>query len=94
MSLPLAIAVYWICWWLVLLMVLPFGIRTQQEAGAVVPGTIESAPAVPRLLARLVATTVLATVIFAVVYSVIEYRLVKLDDFPLLPVFEEASGSR
>ena len=40
-----SIAVYIFIWWITLFLVLPFGVRTQQEEGSVVPGTPESAPA-------------------------------------------------
>ena len=36
MSLVFAIAVYFICWWMVLFAVLPIGVRTQEEAGEIV----------------------------------------------------------
>ena len=39
MSLTTAIAIYFIIWWIVLFAVLPWGVRSQQESGAVAPGT-------------------------------------------------------
>jgi len=39
MSVSFAIAIYFIIWWTVLFAVLPIGVRTQAEDGAVVPGT-------------------------------------------------------
>jgi predicted secreted protein len=33
MSIPFAIALYFVIWWTVLFAVLPFGVRTQDEAG-------------------------------------------------------------
>ena len=71
MSLTLAIAVYFIIWWLVLFIVLPLGVRDQHEAGEVVPGTPASAPANPRLVRIAVLTTILSAVVLAVVYGVI-----------------------
>ena len=44
MSLSFAIAIYVVIWWTVLFAILPIGVRTQGEDGAVVPGTPESAP--------------------------------------------------
>ena len=44
MSVTFAIAIYVVIWWTVLFAVLPIGVRTQGEDGAVVPGTPESAP--------------------------------------------------
>ena len=68
MSTALAIALYFMIWWLTLFMVLPVGVRTQAEDGKVVPGTPESAPAAPRILRIALINTVLATVVFAIVY--------------------------
>lgn len=87
MSLPFAIAIYFICWWLVLFMILPIGVRTQQEDGEIVPGSAESAPTSPHLAAKLVATTVVASIIFAGIYAVIVFKLITLDDIPFLPTF-------
>ena len=68
MSLTLGIAIYFIVWWTVLFAVLPFGVRTQDEEGTIVPGTPESAPADPRMLRVAGLTTLVATVVFALVY--------------------------
>ena len=87
MSLPLAIALYFVIWWTVLFAVLPFGVRTQDEDGAVVPGTPGSAPTAPRLLRVAVITSIAAAAVLAVVYLVITYRLIDLDTFvPLSPL--------
>ena len=72
MTLAFALAIYFIIWWLVLFMVLPIGLRTQGEAGDVVPGTPASAPATPRLLRVLLTTTIIASLVFALVYQVLE----------------------
>ena len=69
MSLTLGLALYFIIWWTVLFAVLPFGVRTQGEAGEIVPGTPASAPVAPRLLRTFAITTVAAGAVFAVVYG-------------------------
>ncbi len=84
MSLTLGIAVYVIIWWTVLFAVLPIGVRTQGEAGEVVPGTPESAPVAPRLLRIVALNTLVATIVFAGVWLVIHYRLISVDDLSLL----------
>lgn len=84
MSITTAIATYFVLWWLVLFVVLPFGIRSQHETGEVSPGTDPGAPAIPRLLARLVWTTIVAAVVFAAMYVVYVYRLVSLEDLATL----------
>jgi predicted secreted protein len=78
-SLITAIAIYFIIWWTVLFAVLPWGIRSQEESGPVVPGTDPGAPAIPRLVAKLIGTTVVAGVIFALCAVVYNYRLVSLE---------------
>jgi predicted secreted protein len=75
------IAIYIFIWWTSLFAVLPFGVRTQQEEGSVVPGTPESAPAKPRLL-RVVTNTAISSVIFVIVYLIIKFRLITADTFP------------
>lgn len=89
MSLSLSLATYFIVWWLTLFMVLPFGIKTQEEEGEVVPGSAESAPAMPNLLKKGLITSLIAGVIFAGIYSVYTYNLISLDDIPFLPKFED-----
>ena len=82
MDLVLSIAVYVFIWWITLFAVLPFGVRTQEEAGDVVPGTPESAPAKQRMVRIFLINTVVATVVFAIVYVVISYGLITPDMAP------------
>ena len=89
MSWTTAAAIYFILWWVVLFAVLPWGIRSQEESGEVVPGSDPGAPAIPRLTAKLVWTTVVSSAIFGLLVLIYAYRLVTLDDlgtlFGLLP---------
>jgi predicted secreted protein len=73
LSVPLAIAIFITIWFVVLFAVLPFGVRSQEEAGEVVPGTDPGAPAAPRILTKALWTTAIATVIFAAVAAAIVY---------------------
>ena len=79
MSLTTVIAIYFVIWWIALFVVLPFGIRSQQESGEIAPGTDPGAPVVARLWLRLVWTTIVATVVFAICLVAYDYRLVTLD---------------
>ncbi len=88
MSLTLSIATYFICWWMALFMVLPFGVRTQQEEGEVVPGSVESAPKTPHILKKFFYTSLLGFVFFCIAYSLYTYDIVNIDDIPLLPTFK------
>ena len=62
------IAIYFVVWWVVLFAVLPFGVRTQDDAGDVTLGTTPSAPVRPRLVRTAIATTILAAVIVGAVW--------------------------
>jgi predicted secreted protein len=68
MSIPFALAVYFCIWFITLFAVLPFGVRTQGEAGDVVPGTPESAPAAFPMGKVALWNTAVATVCFVVFY--------------------------
>jgi predicted secreted protein len=83
-SITTAIAIYFIVWWVVLFAVLPFGVRSQHESGAVEPGTDPGAPAVPAIWRKLVWTTVASTIIFAVCAVLYRYRIVTLDGLAAL----------
>jgi len=63
----------------VLFAVLPWGIRSQHEAGEIVPGTDPGAPAIPNLKRKLLWTTLVSAVIFAACYVVYVDRLVTLE---------------
>ncbi|MEL7047951.1 MAG: DUF1467 family protein [Pseudomonadota bacterium] len=81
MGVTLSIAVFFIIWWAVLFAVLPFGLRTQDEAGEVVPGTPESAPVEPKLLRLFALNTVVALIVFAAIWTSIEFGYVTIDTF-------------
>jgi predicted secreted protein len=83
-SLITAIAVYFIVWWVVLFAVLPWGVRSQEESGAVEPGTDPGAPVIPAIWRKLIWTTVASTVIFAVCVMLFRYRILTLDGLAAL----------
>jgi predicted secreted protein len=83
-SVSTAAAIYFVLWWVLLFAVLPWGVRSQEESGDVVPGSDPGAPAVPRLVAKLLWTTVVTTIVFALLYLGYVYRVVALDDLAAL----------
>lgn len=86
MSLTFGLALYFIIWWTVLFAVLPFGVRTQAEAGEVVPGTPESAPAAPRMLRTFAITSAVAGAVFALVYAVLVGQIIDVGAYLPDPV--------
>ena len=58
-------AIYFVMWWIVLFLTLPFGIRSQHEDGEGSPGTDPGAPVTTGMGRKLIWTTVLSAIIFA-----------------------------
>ena len=81
-------AMYFIIWWTVLFAVLPFSLRTQDDAGESVLGTHSSAPRGPHLLRAMLRTTVVSLVVCALFYVVTRYFGLTFDDLPrIVPDF-------
>jgi predicted secreted protein len=73
------IAIYLTMWWVVLFAVLPLGVRSQAEAGEIVPGSDPGAPAIAGLKRKLVITTVVAAVLWCILALVIASGWVSLE---------------
>jgi predicted secreted protein len=56
-------ALFFIIWWTLLFAILPFGIRSQVEAGEVVRGSEPGAPAAPALREKALWTTLAAAIV-------------------------------
>jgi predicted secreted protein len=70
MALTSAIAIYVLFWVMTLFMVLPFGMRTAEEAGAAAePGHAESAPHEFRFARVALRTTLVSAILFALFYA-------------------------
>ncbi|WP_291842369.1 DUF1467 family protein [Bradyrhizobium sp.] len=65
-SISTALAIYFVLWWLVLFLTLPFGVRSQHEDGDSVPGTDPGAPVLARMGRKLLWTTLISGVLFAI----------------------------
>ena len=63
-----AFAIYFVLWWLVLFLTLPFGVRSQHEdgegAGQMAPGTDHGAPVLARMGSKLIWTTIISAIIY------------------------------
>jgi len=87
MGIVSGIAVYFVCWWITLLAVLPLAVRPQGEEGDIVPGTVASAPVNPHMRRKLILTSLLAFLPWGFVFAVMEYNILSFDDFPFVPEF-------
>ena len=59
------LAIYFVLWWLILFVTLPFGVRSQHEDGGGSLGTDPGAPVATRMGRKLIWTTLLSAVIYA-----------------------------
>ena len=69
------LAVYFIIWWLVLFMVLPFGVQARGDTSE---GHDPGAPLKPRILKKMGATTLIAFGLWLIVYFIDRYELITL----------------
>ncbi|WP_210489257.1 DUF1467 family protein [Microvirga antarctica] len=60
-------ALFFIIWWTLLFAILPFGVKSQAEAGEVVAGSEPGAPATPALREKALWTTLVAA--FVLVFA-------------------------
>jgi predicted secreted protein len=61
-------AIYFVLWWVVLFVTLPFGVRSQHEDGVGEPGTDPGAPIKTLMGRKLIWTTIISTIIFAIAW--------------------------
>jgi len=64
------LALYFVIWWILLFAVLPFGVRSQAEAGEVVQGSEPGAPTLPALREKAIWTTLVASVVLLIAAAV------------------------
>jgi predicted secreted protein len=80
MALTSALAIYTLFWTLTLFVILPFGVRTAEEAGAQpVPGHAESAPHDFRLGRIALRTTIVSAIVFGLFYANYVYGWIRAD---------------
>jgi predicted secreted protein len=77
------IAIYFIIWWLVLLVVLPFGVHNSAEVGETLQqGNEPGAPVRPMIFQKVVITTILATVVFGIFYAAMAQGWMSMENLP------------
>jgi predicted secreted protein len=88
MSITSAIVLYAVLWFVILLMVLPIGVKSQADVGEVEPGTPASAPDEPMIGRKMRWATIGAAVCWAILYGVIEGRVITHEDIKHLAPFD------
>jgi len=85
MSIYLAIAIYVICWWIVLFTILPFGMGAQPAPPGSDPfAEAAGAPSSPKLKLKFIVTTVISALLAGAIYAAVQFELIKLDTLPFL----------
>ncbi|MDF2097183.1 DUF1467 family protein [Aquibaculum arenosum] len=72
-----ALVVFICVWWVVLFMVLPWGVRPVENPE---PGHEPGAPEKPMLWRKVIATTLLSFVVWGVIYLLVELELFSFRD--------------
>lgn len=80
MTITSAIVLYAVIWFVVLFVVLPLRLKSQDETGDVVPGTPRSAPDNPQLRRKLLTVTWVSALIWIVVAGIILSGLITVRD--------------
>jgi predicted secreted protein len=81
------VAIYFVVWWVILFAVLPFGARTQDDAGEVTLGTPASAPVRPMLIRKALATTIAAAVLVGGFWAAIDFFGIDMESLARLVDF-------
>ncbi|MBD2841713.1 DUF1467 family protein [Erythrobacter rubeus] len=80
------LAIYFLIWVMTAFIMLPFGVRTADEAGVdTVPGQAESAPVSFRPGKLAIRATIIASVLTTIFVLNYEYGWVGVDTFDILP---------
>lgn len=80
MSITSAIVLYAVCWFMVFFILLPIRYVSQAEAGDVVPGTPEGAPATHIVARKAKMTTWIAALVWVVLAGIITSGVISVRD--------------
>ncbi len=79
MSYPAIFVVFSVTWFLALYCLLPVRIRSQEEAGDIVPrGAMTGAPSNPNLRIKMIGATVISAIITSIAWYIISNRIITL----------------
>jgi predicted secreted protein len=73
------IASYIVLWWMAFFAVLPIGVKSHEEAGAVhVPGTDRGAPVAPALLKKALAAGAIAALVWLIGFALLRFGVISV----------------
>ena len=83
-------ALFFATWWVVLFVVLPFSVRTQEDDHDVTLGTVASAPRGPHMLRAVIRTTIVTAIVMGIFYGLTHGLGYSVDDLMrIMPDFGE-----
>ena len=77
MSLISGLAIYFIVWWITLFMVLPFGVKREED---VEEGNDPGAPVRHGMLLKICVNTILAFLVWSIIYVIDIYDIITIGD--------------
>lgn len=89
MTITAAIVLFAVIWWLTFFIVLPLRFISQRDAGAVVPGTPQSAPADFQVARKAKLTTAVAAGLWLVAAGIITSGVISVEDMDFNGVMQE-----
>ena len=88
MSWVSGLAVYFIIWWTTLFVMIPLGLKTQDDKGDVTLGTVSSAPHGSHMGRAVLRTTIVSAIVFGVLVMLTRVFGLSFDDIPrVVPKF-------
>jgi predicted secreted protein len=81
MNIASLIVVFTMIWWLLFFMMLPFGVKVNQD---VQPGHADSAPSNPNLRFKAVVTTIITAILTGLFYYLVENGILNLQMFGIV----------
>ena len=83
MSVSASIVLYAVVWFMTLFVILPLRLKSQSEAGEVVPGTPASAPENPQVKKRMIIVTIVATLVWIPICAIIISGILSIEKLGL-----------
>ncbi|MEE2774564.1 MAG: DUF1467 family protein [Pseudomonadota bacterium] len=87
MTISAALVLYAVLWFLILFIILPLKIKTQEEIGNVTDGTPASAPENPKIKTKMLWVTFISAIIWIPIFLIIVFELVTISDLNFFETF-------
>lgn len=81
-----------VIWAMTFLIVLPFRVQTQGDAGEIVPGTHSGAPEQHNLKQKAVVTTIIAVIVWAIIATIILSGWISVRDIDWFGIMRPETG--